>query len=45
MNDFTDKWKLAKKTGMTALKKFAGPQTMVEDVMMLEVNITYTTMS
>ena len=37
MRDFTDEWKVAKKSGITALKKFAGPQSDVEKMMQEEV--------
>ena len=37
MADFSDQWKLAKTAGKVALKKFAGPQSEIEGVMLSEV--------
>ena len=36
---YSEKWKAAKKSGLNGLKKFAGPQTDIEGIMMKEVCI------
>ena len=37
MSDFSEHWRIAKKSGLNGLKKFAGPQSEVEEVMIKEV--------
>jgi hypothetical protein len=41
MGDYSEQWKMAKKTGMNALRKFASPQSNVEEKMQQEVCIIY----
>jgi hypothetical protein len=41
--DYSEKWKFAKRFGLTALRKFAGPNTGMDDIILEEVRVNIVT--